>query len=358
MKLALRDGDSLARFGGDEFVAVLADLEHPQDCVPLLERLLLAAAAPVPIEPNSEPNTLRVSASVGATIYPKDGDDADLLTRHADQAMHLAKTIKTQREGLEQIRKALANHEFLLHYQPKVDMRNGQVVGAEALIRWQHPQRGLLSPADFLPNIDNHELSVQVGEWVIDAALAKMGLWSAQGIDMQVSVNVGAQQLQQSGFIDRLIDILARHPGIAHNRLELEILESSALKAISVVAQVLHACHAKDVRIALDDFGTGYSSLTYLRRLPAGTLKKDQSFVRDMVNDPEDMAIVNGAISLAMAFGRHVIAEGVETAEQCAMLQTLGCHFMQGYGTARPMHADKFPAWISAWRTAPWMNAR
>jgi EAL domain-containing protein (putative c-di-GMP-specific phosphodiesterase class I) len=289
--------------------------------------------------------------------------------RHADQAMYLAKqagknryhlfdvahdtAVKNQREWLEQLHHALANGEFVLFYQPKVDMQSGRVVGAEALIRWQHPQRGLLLPGEFLPSIENHALSVLVGEWVIEAAVAQMERWQQAGMLVPVSVNVGALQLQQADFVERLLAILARHPAVAHQHLELEILESSALKDITVVAQVLHACNAQDLRIALDDFGTGYSSLTYLKHLPAGTLKIDQSFVRDMVADPEDMAIVNGVIGLARAFGRKVIAEGVETVEQSELLQALGCHCMQGFGIARPMPARQLPDWITRWHASP-----
>ena len=373
MKLALREGDSLARFGGDEFVAVLVNLEHPHDCVPVLERLLLAAAEPVTLPVQAVPVTLRMSASIGATIYPKDGADADVLMRHADQAMYLAKqagknryhlfdvahdtAVKTQREWLDRLRQGLLEGELVLYYQPKVDMQAGTVVGVEALIRWQHPQRGLLLPGAFLPSIENHELSVQLGEWVIDQALAQASAWRAQGIDLQVSVNVGALQLQQPGFVERLQGILEQHPELPHQRLELEILESSALKDIAVVAQVLRACNALDVRLALDDFGTGYSSLTYLKHLPAETLKIDQSFVRDMARDPEDLAIVNGVIGLARAFGRKVIAEGVENAEQSDLLLQLGCQTMQGFGIARPMPADQFPYWMQQWLAHPVLRA-
>jgi EAL domain-containing protein (putative c-di-GMP-specific phosphodiesterase class I) len=177
-----------------------------------------------------------------------------------------------------------------------------------------------------------------------------MGRWTGVGVALPVSVNVGALQLQRHDFVDKLSAILALHPRVAHEQLELEILESSALEDISVVAKVLHACRAQNVRFALDDFGTGYSSLTYLKHLPVETLKIDQSFVRDMVSDPEDMAIVNGVIGLAKAFGRKVIAEGVETAEQSELLLSLGCHCMQGYGIARPMPAHEFPAWIGQWQ--------
>jgi EAL domain-containing protein (putative c-di-GMP-specific phosphodiesterase class I) len=335
----------------------------------VLERLLQAAADPLALNYHGAAISLQVSASIGATIYPKDGVDADLLMRHADQAMYLAKqagknryhlfdvahdtAVKTQREWLERLRQALLQGELVLHYQPKVDMRSGQVLGAEALIRWQHPERGLLLPAEFLPGIEHHELSVLIGEWVIGRALAQTSAWRAQGLDLQVSVNVGALQLQQADFVERLQSLLALHPGLPHDRLELEILESSALKDIAVVAQVLRACNALDVHIALDDFGTGYSSLTYLKHLPAGTLKIDQSFVRNMVHDPQDLAIVNGVIGLARAFGRKVIAEGVESAEQSALLLSLGCHCMQGFGIARPMPAAQFPAWLQQWRQRP-----
>jgi EAL domain-containing protein (putative c-di-GMP-specific phosphodiesterase class I) len=196
-----------------------------------------------------------------------------------------------------------------------------------------------------------------VGEWVIETALAQMCAWSALGLALPVSVNVGALQLQQHGFVEKLSAILARHPTVASKHLELEILESSALKDIALVAQVLHACHAKEVRIALDDFGTGYSSLTYLKHLPAETLKIDQSFVRDMVSDPEDMAIVNGVIGLARAFGRKAIAEGVETTEQCDLLLSLGCQFMQGYGIARPMPPEHMQGWINGWLANPTLQA-
>jgi len=372
MKSALREGDSLARFGGDEFVAVLVDLEHPQDCLPVLERLLQAACTPVQMEYKGAPVELSVSASIGATSYPQDAADADQLMRHADQAMYMAKqagknryhlfdveqdsAMKSAHRNVEEIGEALARREFVLHYQPKVDMHTGQVVGAEALIRWHHPERGLLLPAHFLPHIEDHAFSVELGEWVINTALEQMSQWRNDGLDVSISVNVGAQQLQQDDFVDKLMSILRQHPQVPHDRLELEILESSALADITVVAKLLTACRERDVRFALDDFGTGYSSLTYLKHLPAQTLKIDQSFVRDMVSDPEDMAIVNGVIGLAKAFGRHVIAEGVETAEQRDMLLQLGCRLMQGYGIARPMPAHALPDWIRAWHTRPQMQ--
>ena len=365
MKEALREGDTLARVGGDEFVAVLVDLDAPDACEPVLNRLLQAASQPFAIG-NSQ---LQVSASIGVTLYPQDGDDADLLLRQADQAMYIAKdagknrfhmfdaqsadAMRSQRESLMQIRQALDAKEFVLYYQPKVNMKTGAVVGVEALIRWQHPQQGLMAPAFFLPAIEGHALGVELGHWVIGAALTQMDLWQAQGLDMSVSVNVSAGQLQSAGFVAGLKQALADHPRVPSGQLELEILETSALQDMAQVSDLMRACLGLGVGFALDDFGTGYSSLTYLKRLPATLLKIDQSFVRDMLTDADDLAIVQGVIGLAAAFRRSVIAEGVETAAHGASLLALGCELAQGYGIARPMPAAELPAWVAGWHAQP-----
>jgi len=365
MKEALREGDTLARIGGDEFVAVLVDLEGPLDCEPLLARLLQAASQVVPVGDAQ----LQVSASIGVTLYPQDGADADLLLRQADQAMYIAKAagknrhhifdiasadaVRSQLESLERIRTALAQREFVLYYQPKVNMKTGAVVGTEALIRWQHPQRGLLAPAAFLPLIEGHPISVDVGDWVINTALAQMSAWQAGGFLMPVSVNVGASQLQHGDFVARLRVALAAHPQVPPEQLELEILETSALKDVAQVSSLMRACLGLGVGFALDDFGTGYSSLTYLKSLPAALLKIDQSFVRDMLTDADDLAIVQGVIGLAGAFQRGVIAEGVETELLSARLLALGCELAQGYGIARPMPADDLPGWVQRWHATP-----
>jgi len=366
MKQALREGDTLARLGGDEFVAVLLDLADIEASVPMLTRLLAAAAEPVHVGDL----ILQLSASVGITFYPQGEDvDADQLLRQADQSMYQAKlagknryhvfdaeqdsSIRGHHESLERIRHALAEREFLLYYQPKVNMRSGTVIGAEALIRWQHPEKGLLPPAVFLPVIEDHSLAVEIGEWVIDTALTQMALWQTAGLDIPISVNVGARQLQMSDFVLRLRKILAQHPKFKPDRLELEVLETSALEDVNQVSQVIEACREIGVTFALDDFGTGYSSLTYLKRLPAAVLKIDQSFVRDMLDDPDDLAILDGVLGLAVAFRREVIAEGVETMEHGALLLQLGCEQAQGYGIARPMPAADFPGWAAGWRSDP-----
>jgi diguanylate cyclase (GGDEF)-like protein/PAS domain S-box-containing protein len=362
MKAVLRKGDTLARIGGDEFVSILADLEQPQDCEQLLARLLNAASSPVTVGAT----VLQVSASIGAALCPQDGTDADLLIRQADQAMYLAKqagrncyhlfdrdeddAAKAQSEVLKQVRQALERREFVLHYQPKVNMRTGALIGVEALIRWRHPKRGLLSPAAFLPAVETHPFGVELGEWVIDAALAQATDWRRAGLHLPVSVNVGARQLQQPDFAARLGEQLRAHPDVPPSWLELEILETSALADIGTITALMRACQEMGVRFALDDFGTGYSSLTYLRRLPAELLKIDQTFVRDMLQDRDDRAIVDGVVGLARAFQRDVIAEGVETTRHGRALLSLGCELGQGYGIARPMPAEDVPDWIGRWQ--------
>jgi diguanylate cyclase (GGDEF)-like protein/PAS domain S-box-containing protein len=370
MRNALREGDTLARIGGDEFVAVLGDLADASASLPLLSRLLGAAAQPVEIHGLE----LQLSASLGVTFFPQPEDvEADQLLRQADQAMYQAKiagknryhifdadldrSVRGQHESIERIRIALLEHEFVLHYQPKVNMRSGKLIGAEALIRWQHPEKGLLAPAVFLPVIEDHPLAIEVGEWVIAAGLAQMALWRKAGLQLPVSVNIGARQLQQINFTERLQALLAAHPDISPGDLELEVLETSALEDIAGVSRVIQACREIGVKFALDDFGTGYSSLTYLKRLPVTMLKIDQSFVRDMLDDPDDLAILQGVIGLASAFRRDVIAEGVETVAHGSLLLQLGCELAQGYGIARPMSADHMPAWAAAWRPdAAWKN--
>ncbi|MBC3875258.1 EAL domain-containing protein [Undibacterium sp. LX15W] len=363
LRAALREGDTLARIGGDEFVAILTDLEQSKDCEPVLSRLLSAASEPLTLHHVD----LQVSASIGVTIYPQDGVDAEQLLRHADQAMYLSKqagkncfhlfdiaqdaAIKVQRDDLTQIQQAFLRREFVLFYQPKVNMRTGEVFGAEALIRWQHPTKGLLSPANFLPAVENHLFSIELGEWVIATALAQMMQWRALGLDISVSVNVGALQLQQADFTQRLQTQLAAYPKSLISKLELEILESSALDDIDQVSQVIQTCQSMGIAFALDDFGTGYSSLRYLKRLPARILKIDQSFVRDMLEDEGDLTIIQGVIGLATAFHRCVIAEGVETTAHGRKLLSIGCEKAQGYGIARPMPAADIPDWVKNWRT-------
>jgi len=362
---AVRDGDTVARLGGDEFILLLTGLASADDVEQLLGRILRAVAEPLRVGEL----LLHISASLGATIFPDDDSPPDILLRHADQAMYRAKQLGRSTYHLfdaaqdqlaqanqalyKRIAAALEEHELCLHYQPKVGLRDGRVVGVEALIRWQHPVEGLLSPAHFLPATEGTELSEAIDRWVVQSALAQMDAWRTQGVEMAVSVNVSARTLQQPELPDWLGDCLARHPRLAASGLTLEVLESAALADIAIVSANIARCAAHGVGFALDDFGTGYSSLTYLRRLPAKVLKIDRSFVAGMLGNPEDLAIVEGVLGLASAFDRAVIAEGVETPAQGRALLALGCDTVQGFGIARPMPATAIPAWVSGFALGP-----
>lgn len=363
MARLLRSGDTLARIGGDEFVAVLRDVPDAAAGTLVLDRLLAAVQEPVSVAGLE----LCVSASAGVTLYPQvEPLDGDQLIRQADQAMYVAKqagkgryhfydseqerSLRNRNMQLQQICEGLGRGEFALHYQPKVHMGDGSVVGVEALARWNHPEHGLLAPAAFLPLLVGEELSVDFGDWVIETALTQVETWRAQGVSLPVSVNVDAMQFSRPDFVAKLREALQRHPGVRPGDLEVEVLEHSALQEVNQVGALIDECRKLGVRFALDDFGTGYSSLTYLRRLPSAALKIDLTFVRDMLHDPGDMAILNGIIGLASAFDREVIAEGVETERHGEVLLMLGCRVAQGYGIARPMPAAAVPDWIATWR--------
>ncbi|WP_299235747.1 EAL domain-containing protein [uncultured Halomonas sp.] len=370
MSQVLREGDTLCRLGGDEFVAVLADLTDTQSIEPLLRRLLNIVTQPV----SYEGQRLMVSASLGVTFYPQpESVEADQLLRQADQAMYHAKltgknryhffdpdldrSIRSRHESLERLQQALEQEEFVLHYQPKVNMRSGEVIGVEALVRWNHPARGLLTPDQFLPVIEEHPLIEALGEWVIRQALAQAAVWHETDLPLAISINMAAHHLNQRQLPERLTALLAEQPGLPEGSLELEILETSALGDLTQITELLEACQHIGVQISLDDFGTGYSSLTYLKWLPAGTVKIDQSFIRDLLDTPEDLKILAGVLGLAEAFERQVIAEGVETLEHGQLLLRLGCELGQGYGIASPMPPEAIPAWCAEWRPpAQWAS--
>ncbi|MBL8492066.1 MAG: EAL domain-containing protein, partial [Rhodocyclaceae bacterium] len=296
---------------------------------------------------------------------PEDDPDADTLLRHADQAMYRAKEqgkncyhlydpeqdrqVKAHRHRLQRLSAALAGGEFVLHYQPKVDLVDRRVFGAEGLVRWRHPEEGLLLPVAFLQDVNGTDLEVALGEWVIDTALAQVAAWQQEGLDLTVSVNISANHLLRADFADRLRQGLDRHRDVAPDRLELEILETAALNDLERATRTLANCRQLGVRFALDDFGTGYASLAYFRKLPVDVLKIDQSFVRNMLDDPTDLDIVESVVRLAEAFNRPVIAEGVETAEHGALLVLIGCRLAQGWGIARAMPAESMGGWIQSW---------
>jgi EAL domain-containing protein (putative c-di-GMP-specific phosphodiesterase class I) len=331
------------------------------ECEQTLSRLLTSIKAPFLLAAK----TVHVSASIGYTLFPLDDSEPDTLLRHADHAMYQAKVnggshfhlfdtehdrqTRGRRQERERIEAALPNGEFRLHYQPKVNMRRGEVVGVEALIRWQHPELGLRSPADFLPLVEDTDFSIPMGEWVVVEALRQLDLWRLEGLDMQVSVNIAPRHMMQKNFAARLADLLHEFPFVPPQRLELEITETAAIEDIAGVAQMINSCKLLGVTFALDDFGVGYSSLTYMRRLPVEVIKIDQSFVRDMLHDADDLAVVAGVISLSREFQRQVVAEGVETVEHGLHLLRMGCTIAQGYGIARPMPAEAIPGWVATY---------
>jgi diguanylate cyclase (GGDEF)-like protein/PAS domain S-box-containing protein len=355
--------DVVARIGGDEFVLLLrtATLEESRHAV---ERVLSQVSQPYALGLVEGPVT--VTASIGATVFPLDGADAETLLRHADHAMYGAK--QAGRNGylffdaehdrraearfvaLGRVQEALDADEFRLHYQPKVDMRSGKVLGVEALLRWKHPEQGLIAPAQFLPLIENTGLSISVGNWVLQHGIDQLARWLRQGLDITVSINVSARHLQEPLFAQHLASLLSRQQTPVAQRLIIEVLETAALADIDYTCELMEECRALGVRFALDDFGTGYSTFTYLKRLPIDMLKIDRSFVINMLEDRQDLAIVEGVIGLSQTFGCSVVAEGVETQAQARRLIASGCDVGQGNGIAAAMPAEAVADWVLAYR--------
>jgi PAS domain S-box-containing protein len=360
-----RHEDTVARVGGDEFVIIATGLPHMDALENITNRILKLTALPCEIDGRE----VAVTASLGVTVYPFDAVDPETLIRHADQAMYQAKEFgrnryhlfdaerdqqaHTRRQLLERLKTALTKNELTLHYQPKVNLRNGKIIGVEALLRWNHPERGLVMPGEFLPHVEHDELILDIGKWVTRRALAQVTQWRAMGLDLSVSVNIAARQLLREDFVDCVQRCQADYPNLPAGTLEFEILESSAIANTAHVHDVIKTCEAMGIRFSLDDFGTGYASLTYLKEIPAEILKIDQSFIRHILDERDDLALVEGVIGLASAFRRTVVAEGVETAEQGVLLMRLGCDLAQGYGIARPMPAEAIPGWVEAFRPDP-----
>ncbi|WP_394788199.1 putative bifunctional diguanylate cyclase/phosphodiesterase [Rhodoferax sp.] len=370
------DDHGLARLGGDEFVLLMKNQSDLAEIQQQVLRVQAELSAPYMVDNQA----INLTASIGIAVYPRDAAEAetqveanlDTLLRHADQAMYQAKQtgrnrfhvfdaqhdqeVQTHHDQRSRVAQALHAGELRLYYQPKVNMRSGKVFGMEALLRWQHPDKGIVGPYQFLPLVENTDLIIDIGEWVLQEALQQMQQWSALGHDWVVSVNIAARHFQRADFVPRLAEILARFPLVSPRMLELEILESAALEDVQHMRNVMASCQQLGVQFALDDFGTGYSSLAYLKRLPANTLKIDQSFVRDMLEDPDDLTLVDAVVGMAKAFQRQVIAEGVETIAHGVLLLQLGCDLAQGYGIARPMPAGSVADWAAryvppeAWR--------
>jgi diguanylate cyclase (GGDEF)-like protein/PAS domain S-box-containing protein len=361
----VRLSDTVSRFGGDEFSLILCDIKHIGECEQSFKRIIASLGAPYQINGR----IARVTASIGATIFPNDGDTPDLLLRHADQAMYEAKESgkncyclfnpshhKQQMSNqamLDKIGKALVDDQLTLFYQPQVDCRLGQVVGVEALIRWNHPILGLLAPSEFIPLLEHDNLIISVGEWVIHEALRQQVEWKKAGFDLKISVNLASRHLHQEKFVEQLKATLADQDLDAVKRLTIEIVETTALEDISRVSETIRQCRDLGVQFAIDDFGTGFSSLAHLKHLPINELKIDKGFVFSMLQNQEDLAIVSGVIGLATSFKHDVVAEGVESIDQVLMLMNLGCNIMQGYLIARPMPAEQLTAWLKAFEPNP-----
>jgi len=352
LKHSIRDSDTVSRLGGDEFALVFADVVDIQRVAQLAQKVLSQFAEPVAIGGRE----VFTGASIGIALYPADTEDADSLLKFADSAMYHAKeggrnnyqfyshemTASVQaRLRLEtDLRRALDNHEFFLHYQPQVDARSDRITGVEALLRWRDPEGNTIPPAQFIPLAEDTGLIVPIGKWVLETACAQLKRWRDDGHDeLTLSVNVASRQIRDLMFPGSVSQAIASS-GIPPHALELEITESILLEHSDETLRTLNDLKKIGVTLAIDDFGTGYSSLSYLKRFPIDRVKIDQSFVRDLANDNDDLAIVRAIIALARAMRLSVIAEGVETGEQLALLRREDCHEYQGYFFAYPMDAD------------------
>lgn len=353
----------VARLGGDEFAITLSDFTTTEECENALKVLYQNLEIPIIFEGRS----LQISISIGVSFYPQSLNiDSEQLLRQAAQAMYQAKVMGKQRYQLfdpdldqsirarmsllDEVSLAIGAGQMLLYFQPKVNMCTGKLLGFEALIRWRHPEKGLIAPSQFIPIVEGDPLAIRLGDWVIEAVLTQLKTWQSIGFQTNVSVNVGALQLHDAEFVKRLEQQLSRHPEVLPEQLELEVLETGAIDDILVASTLINDAHRLGVRTALDDFGTGYSSLTFLKQLPTHTIKIDQSFVRDAIHDVEHAAIIGAIIDLSTRLRRSPLAEGIESEVHGRILLEMGCKFGQGYFIARPMPVEDVPNWIEEWR--------
>ncbi len=351
----IRECDTVSRQGGDEFVVLLSDVWHPKDPVVLARRLLRAVAE----VHTAEKHSLHVTTSIGVSMYPEDGSDAETLIKNADTAMYQAK--ENGRQGFqffqramnaraverqsvaEALRHALQHDDLLLHYQPKVNTRIGEIAGAEALLRWAHASRGMLLPSQFIPIAEESGLILQPGRWVLRQACAQARAWADVGIPVPVAVNVSALEFSSDDFVHDLFAIL-REMRVDPSMLELELTESVFMKRPETAADSLRKLRKAGMRVAVYDFGTGYSCLSYLRTLPIDALKIDRSFVRQIANGKDDSSIVTAIINMARSLRLQVVAEGVETKQQLQALRTHKCEEVQGYYFRAAVPPEQFAA--------------
>ncbi len=359
LQKVLRDTDTLARLGGDEFGIVLPFLQDAERAVErVASEVMNALSAPFTYQQRE----LCLSSAIGISIFPQHGEDAHILASHADSAMYRAKwnaapylfyesdaLSPSAREHLQfsgQLHGALEREEFELHYQPKIDLVSGETCGVEALLRWQHPQQGLVLPKQFIPVAEQLGMITSITDWVLDTALAHSKLWAVGDKPMPVSVNVSARSFQSPGLVNRISQSLQR-AGLQGESLEIEITEGTLMADLEEGASILERLKQLGISIAIDDFGTGYSSLSYLSRLPIDTLKIDQSFLEGMDSNPRDAAVVRSIIELGHNLNCKVVAEGVEDEVVHSLLRSLGCDFVQGFHISKPLPNEGFGEWLS-----------
>jgi diguanylate cyclase (GGDEF)-like protein len=354
LRSSLRDTDTVARLSGDEFVVILSQHEDQPLTADIVQRVMDSVAQPVMLGPKE----FFVTCSIGVAAYPSDGTPPESLIEHADIAMYRAKklgrnnfqfyTPAMNEESLERVRiesalrNALERNEFVLHYQPQVDLKTGRIVGMEALIRWKHPELGMVPPSRFVGVAEDTGLIVPIGAWVMRTAAAQNKAWQDAGLGrLRVAVNVSARQFSAADLVPGIEQVLL-DTGLDPSCLELELTESLFMSDVTPAVELLHRMKSLGVQLSIDDFGTGYSSFSYLSRFPIDVLKIDRSFVNDITHDANDAAIVASIIALAHNLRLSVIAEGVETAEQLDYLRHQGCDEMQGYYFSRPLPAQEF----------------
>lgn len=359
LRSVIRKGDTLARMGGDEFTLLLPAVREPDEITKVAEKIFKEFSTPFTIEKND----FTVTSSIGVSTYPQDGDSPETLLKNADSAMYQAKEEgrnscvyftpamnekMKQRVDIEnELRHAIDAGELEVYFQPKQRLHDGALVGMEALVRWNHPQRGLVMPGKFIAIAENTGLIIPLGWFVLEEACRRTAAWSRAGADLRVAVNLSAYQFRDKGMLEVITRVLEQS-GLDPNRLEIELTESLVMHDPEANIEQLVMLKRLGISIAIDDFGTGYSSLSYLKRLPVDTLKIDQSFIQGVANDAHDAELVRAIISMAHGFKLEVVAEGVETAEQREFLLRQGCDVTQGYLYARPMPADAFEAFLAA----------
>jgi diguanylate cyclase (GGDEF)-like protein/PAS domain S-box-containing protein len=353
LKSCLRDRDVIARWGGDEFTLILNQIGNLEEPAKIGQRLLDALQSPF----NIQDHQLHVRCSIGIAVYPKDGETAETLIKNADAALYRTKqkgknnynfyTSTMNAEASEMLRLetflhgALKREEFILYYQPQVNIKTKKICGVEALIRWQHPELGLVSPAKFIPLAEETGSIVQIGEWVLKTACQQSKTWQNMGLpNLKVSVNIAPRQFQEDNLVDKIEKILFETE-LSPNSLELEITETTIVQNVDFARHALRRLRSMGINVSMDDFGTGYSSLGYLKKFSFQTLKIDQSFVRDLQDNPQDKAIISAIVTLGRGFNLRVVAEGVETIEQLEMLRALNCEEMQGYWFSRPLPTNE-----------------